>query len=176
MWLMHTVSLNEGISSRELAELLDIRPSSLTEMLGRLEADGFVTREKDTQDLRVWRISLTAEGKKLLAEEAAAWLAHDDFSDILTKEETATFLELCSKLSSGLEKKYSPEGDRAQPASSGPCGAPMPYGGPFAKPEKPGSSGAPASWHPGKLGGPFGGGMWPPIGHDNWDNEKGGAF
>jgi DNA-binding MarR family transcriptional regulator len=119
MWLLHALSSNEGISSRELAELLDMRPSSLTELLNRLEADGLIIREKDAQDMRVSHISLTEDGKKHLIDASAPWHAHDDFSDILTQEETAVFLELCGKLSNGLEKKLNEGSGHHGPAGHG---------------------------------------------------------
>lgn len=155
MRLLQLVSQHDAIASRELAELMDIRPSSLTEMLARLEADGLVSKEKDPQDLRVWRISLTEDGKNLLKEASEPWKAQDDFSDILSEEETATFLELCKKLSDGLEMKYSnEENDRPGPEGPGPWG----FGPPFHGPGAPGGFGKP----------------WPPKGPNGWNNNKGG--
>ncbi|NLL38673.1 MAG: winged helix-turn-helix transcriptional regulator [Clostridiales bacterium] len=157
MRLLQIVSHNEGITSRELAEQLDIRPSSLTEMLGRLESDNLISRERDSQDLRVWRISLTEDGKKLLEKAAEPWKAQDDFSDILSEDEIKTFLELCHKLSDGLEKKYS-SGTTDHPAPKGPV--PWGFGPHFHGPGKSGKFGKP--------------GMWPPKGSDGWNKSKGG--
>ena len=42
--LLACVSENSGISSRELCEMLDLRPSSLSEMLSRAEQEGWITR------------------------------------------------------------------------------------------------------------------------------------
>ena len=51
--LLACAAENPGISSRELCELLDIRPSSLSEMLSRAEAEGLLTRAVDEEDRRV---------------------------------------------------------------------------------------------------------------------------
>lgn len=157
MRLLLIVSQNESITSRELAERLDIRPSSLTEMLGRLESDNLILRERDTQDLRVWRISLTEDGKKLLENAAEPWKAHDDFSDILSEDEIKTFLELCRKLADGLEEKYSSEfGKPPMPEGPGPWG----FGPRFHGPGASGGFGKPD--------------MWPPRGKNGWNKDGGG--
>jgi DNA-binding MarR family transcriptional regulator len=104
MRLLKFVSEHEGASSSELAELMDIRPSSLTEMLGRLELDGMLRKHRDEKDLRVVRIYLEQEGRKRLELHINGDIEPDVLSNILTEEESKTFIELCIKLSDGLEK------------------------------------------------------------------------
>jgi DNA-binding MarR family transcriptional regulator len=53
----------------ELGGRLDLESSTLTPLLKRLEAAGFVTRRRDPADERVVRIALTPAGRAL-AEEA----------------------------------------------------------------------------------------------------------
>jgi DNA-binding MarR family transcriptional regulator len=48
-----------------LSENLFLEPSTLTPMLKRLEAMGFVLRERDLEDERSVRVSLTDAGRKL---------------------------------------------------------------------------------------------------------------
>jgi DNA-binding MarR family transcriptional regulator len=50
-----------------LAENLCMPKPTVTAMLKRLEADGFVTREIDPTDLRRHHLSLTAAGRKVMA-------------------------------------------------------------------------------------------------------------
>ena len=66
--LLACAAENPGVSSRELCELLDVRPSSLSEMLARAEADGLLTRTADEADKRVQRITLTEKGSRLISE------------------------------------------------------------------------------------------------------------
>lgn len=111
---------NEGVSSRELAELLDIRPSSLTELLARLESEGFVVRAADNEDRRVTRVSLTEKGKELAAKMKAE---HEQrvarVNSCFTDEEAAKFCELCERLGAHLEaiarEDGEPEGDFMPP-------------------------------------------------------------
>jgi len=102
---------NEGASSRELAELLDIRPSSLTEMLTRLESEGLVIRTTDSEDRRVSRVSLTDKGKEL-AEKMKA--EHEQrvarTNACFTDAEAAAFCEMCERLGTHLEAMAKEDG------------------------------------------------------------------
>lgn len=59
---MEAIARYEGTSARELTELLDIRPSSLSEMLSRLESQGDILRRRDEKDARISHIWLTEQG------------------------------------------------------------------------------------------------------------------
>jgi DNA-binding MarR family transcriptional regulator len=50
---------------KSLSDRLFLEPSTMTPMLKRLEAMGYVTRTRDTKDERNVRISLTAAGRSL---------------------------------------------------------------------------------------------------------------
>ena len=96
---------NPGVSSRELCELLDVRPSSLSEMLARAEADGLLTRAVDEEDRRVQRITLSAKGIRIIAEMSAARdLDAQKKTSCLTEEEKKQFCVLCDKLSEHIER------------------------------------------------------------------------
>ena len=66
--LLECAAANPGVSSRELCELLDLRPSSLSEMLARAEAEGLLTRTVDENDRRVQRVTLAERGERLIRE------------------------------------------------------------------------------------------------------------
>ena len=51
----------------ELAEREGVAPPSITRVVARLEADGLVARETDTDDRRVTRVSATPAGEAVLA-------------------------------------------------------------------------------------------------------------
>ena len=61
------VALNERSDQTvgELGATLFLESSTLTPMLKRLEASGYVTRQRDTRDERQVRISLTPQGKAI---------------------------------------------------------------------------------------------------------------
>jgi len=60
----------EGQSVSELGEHLFLESNTLTPLLKRLEGAGFVSRTRDKTDERQVRISLTDNGRGLLAEAA----------------------------------------------------------------------------------------------------------
>ena len=66
--LLTCAAENPGVSSRELCELLDVRPSSLSEMLARAEADGLLTRAVDEADRRIQRIALSDKGQRIITD------------------------------------------------------------------------------------------------------------
>lgn len=55
----------DGQTVSELGEQLSLESNTLTPMLKRLEASGFITRRRDGADERVVRVSLTPQGRSL---------------------------------------------------------------------------------------------------------------
>ncbi|MFT5172508.1 MAG: MarR family transcriptional regulator for hemolysin [Gammaproteobacteria bacterium] len=60
-WVLTHLFRHDGITQSELAEWLEIERPTLGRLLDRLEANGWVKREADTQDRRAKRIFLTNE-------------------------------------------------------------------------------------------------------------------
>ena len=152
--LLGCAAKNPGVSSRELCEILDVRPSSLSELLARTEADGLITRAMDEADRRIQRISLSPKGQKLITEmEAARDLDARKKTSCLTEEEKAQFCALCDKLSSHMEKLALDLPEDLRPRHPGPHGCPPPPGGPRPPfPPEPGC-GAPDFPPPAPFGG-----------------------
>lgn len=59
---------HERLSVKELGELLQLDPGTMSPLLKRLEAVGYVTRRRDSQDERVLMVTLTPAGRALRAE------------------------------------------------------------------------------------------------------------
>ena len=98
------VAEKEGISTRDLAATLGVRPSSLNERLLRLEENAILLRERDPQDQRVFLVRLLPGGDALLEEvkaERNRMLAA--IGTILTEEELDTMIHVTEKLADGLE-------------------------------------------------------------------------
>jgi DNA-binding MarR family transcriptional regulator len=55
----------EGLSQRELAELLFKDKPTITRMLDKLDDRGLTRRQPDPRDRRIYRVYLTADGKAL---------------------------------------------------------------------------------------------------------------
>ncbi|HEY9292170.1 MAG TPA: MarR family transcriptional regulator [Microlunatus sp.] len=56
---------HKSLAVRELAELLSLEPATLSPLLKRLEAIGYLTRTRDPQDERSLKITLTPAGRRL---------------------------------------------------------------------------------------------------------------
>lgn len=56
---------HEPLSARELARLLQLDPATLTPLLKRLEAIGYLTRARNPDDERALSVTLTVEGRAL---------------------------------------------------------------------------------------------------------------
>ena len=57
-----------SMRQNRLAEAFRVSPSTLSEMLNKLEADGLITRSTDPADRRATLLSLTESGKKRAEE------------------------------------------------------------------------------------------------------------
>ena len=60
-WVLTHLFRNDGITQSKLADWLEIERPTLGRLLDRLEANGWVRREADTQDRRAKRLFLTNE-------------------------------------------------------------------------------------------------------------------
>lgn len=65
----------EGISQRELGDVLVVDRSNVTGLVDRMEKSGWVRREDDPADRRVYRVVLTAAGRRLWEKIAPAYEA-----------------------------------------------------------------------------------------------------
>ena len=60
--ILHALYDNDGITQSQLADMLDIRPQSLTRALSELEEKEFIKRIRDKEDRRRITVSLTEKG------------------------------------------------------------------------------------------------------------------
>ena len=67
-----------GLAQRELIREMGVAPSILVTLLNPLEADGLVTRERDTDDRRRHLVTLTKAGEKHLASASRAQKETED--------------------------------------------------------------------------------------------------
>jgi DNA-binding MarR family transcriptional regulator len=66
--VVRVVGAKPDVTASEIAETLDLHPSTLTGILSRLELRGYLTRVVDPEDRRRARFRLTARGKKVDGE------------------------------------------------------------------------------------------------------------
>ena len=102
--LLECVAENSNVSPRELCELMDVRPSSLSEMLSRAESEGWIIRATDEEDRRIQRISLSPEGQQAVDRMREARKAdYEKKTGCFTEEEKAQFCRLANRLSDHME-------------------------------------------------------------------------
>jgi DNA-binding MarR family transcriptional regulator len=101
--LMRILAEQDDLTAGAISEILDIRPSSVTELINKLEKRGLVEKKPDKGDKRVTRISLTKQGQEQINSRAHA---RDEYSEeifeSLSKSEQETLNQLLTKLQDGL--------------------------------------------------------------------------
>jgi len=87
-WVLTHLFRGDGVSQSELAVTLEIEPPTLGRLLDRLEAKGWVRREHDARDRRVWRVHLTVEVEPALRtmRAIAAELRRDALAGVRAAE------------------------------------------------------------------------------------------
>lgn len=101
------LAVEDGVVQSYLVEVLDLRPSSLAELLKKLELSGDITRQEDANDKRVKHIYLTEQGRQraTVLQEKQAPNASDAFFAGLSTAEQADFSASLTKIANG----WSPE-------------------------------------------------------------------
>lgn len=96
----------DGLVQSQLAEILDIRPSSLAELMKKMEKSGDVLRKEEPQDKRIKRVYLTEQGMKKAQKFSVGGTDQSEaFFAGLTKEEQENFSEYLQKISAGWQEE-----------------------------------------------------------------------
>jgi DNA-binding MarR family transcriptional regulator len=97
---LHQLSqAGESLPLGQLAERLSCVKSNVTQLVDRLEADGFVSRAADPNDRRSRLAVLTASGRKAYAKGSEIQLqVEKELFSVLSAEESRKLHELLAKL------------------------------------------------------------------------------
>jgi len=99
---------HDGIPQNVIAHALHVSPATVTSMLQRMERDGWITRERDSEDQRIVRVYLTKKAKAMREEAREAFRdLEKEVTSVLTKDERKTLQKLLEK----LHEHLAPEGD-----------------------------------------------------------------
>ena len=117
---------NDGITQRELQDMVFVRSGSLSEVLGKLEGAGLIERRPSMEDRRMMRVFLTERGA-LEARNCANRRTQtmDGVFDCLTEAEKEQLYALVTRVNEHMEKTAHPGGE---PFGGGPFHR---GGGPF---------------------------------------------
>ena len=96
----------EGLSQRELAKRLDIKPSTLNVMIGRLEKNGYIRKEHDPNDQRRSLIYFTEEGRTVCGKMKKKFSEFRDvIMDNFSEEEKEELCRLLQKFCDCLDEQ-----------------------------------------------------------------------
>lgn len=76
--VMAVVVKNPSATQSDIAQALDLSEPAVTQMIGRLQRDGLIDRQRDQKDRRRWQLQLTELGQERIQ------LAHQAFQPINT--------------------------------------------------------------------------------------------
>ena len=96
------------MSQRDLLALLDVRSSSLSELLSKLEAGGLIARERNPDDRRGFILSATGAGLALSETDADG--REPDFFACLDPTEKAQLAAILTKIATPLREEPMADG------------------------------------------------------------------
>jgi len=101
--ILRILSRHESVTQNDLQRALDIRPGSMSEIVSKLEAKGFIRRSKDETDKRRVVLSITDAGREAyVAEREESDVKSRVILDVLTPEEEKQLMDIYLKLLPGL--------------------------------------------------------------------------
>ena len=103
--ILDLLSKNDGLSQKQLADMLDIRPQSISEAITAMESYGLIRKEISEQDKRCALVYITEAGAERQAKllEERRQNAKRIFG-ALDEEEKDTLLALLEKVTSALQE------------------------------------------------------------------------
>lgn len=92
------------LTQRELTDRIGVKPGTMSEVIGKLEAAGLIERETNPTDRRTVDITLTDAGRELALEaERERTRRHEEMLSCLTEEEKESLLAITEKLNAQWE-------------------------------------------------------------------------
>lgn len=105
--ILHTLDKRADLSQRQLADVVSMKPGSLTEALEKMESQGLVTRKRDVHDKRIIRVAITPSGQREWAhiQQDRKSFGRQLLSS-LTSEEREQAVKIATKLHQSLIDCY----------------------------------------------------------------------
>ena len=94
---LHYLLKQDGISQTDLLALMDVRPSSLSELLNKMEEKGHIERKEAREDKRIRLIYLSKEGRSIAESMSKSAKSKKIFGE-LDEVEKELLLSLLKKL------------------------------------------------------------------------------
>src|SRR5262245_44151548 len=110
--ILFALRLHGGVGGQELAHLMGVSPATMTGIVDRLVAAGYVTRREDPHDRRVRRIELSPGGEELLDGITTAGEEHQRrLLDRMTAAELKIIAEATEILGRALRRDEAESGE-----------------------------------------------------------------
>ncbi|MGM9940446.1 MAG: MarR family winged helix-turn-helix transcriptional regulator [Bulleidia sp.] len=108
--IMRIIHRHGPKTQKQLAEKMDIRQASLSEVIAKMEESGLITKTRDRRDHRVTVINLTEKGLEItLANREKHHRQRNELLSCFTTEEKQELAQLLDKLYTHMEES---EGNR----------------------------------------------------------------
>ncbi|OZG68371.1 hypothetical protein BAQU_0188 [Bifidobacterium aquikefiri] len=101
-----TLTLQSTVSQRDLATILGLSRQALGQLLGKLEAKGYISRKPSDGDKRVAMVEITEKGVKAAHQLHETMQHAADAFDCLNSEELVQFSGYLQRIIDNIEEKY----------------------------------------------------------------------
>lgn len=99
---------SDGLTPSHLSQAQRVRKNTISSLLRGLEDQGLIRRDIDPEDLRIFRIYITPEGRQLVRSTAPDLVSRLNKSvSVLDPEEIKQLKRLLEKLQQGFIEQYS---------------------------------------------------------------------
>ncbi len=97
---------NSGMTQRQIAEKLDVRPATIAVMLRRMEKTDLIYRTQDKNDRRSQRVFLTQRGKSIIDEiQKALEVVDEKAIEGFSSNELEVFNQFLDRILNNLKKQ-----------------------------------------------------------------------
>jgi DNA-binding MarR family transcriptional regulator len=105
-FVLKMINENPGSSQTEIAEISQKDKTNITRILDLLEKRAYIERHRDDRDRRMYRIHLTAEGKKVLKTVIpVTQKAEEICTHSLTKKQITETIKLLDSVCANIQKE-----------------------------------------------------------------------
>lgn len=108
--LFQLITSGEGLTQDELAKRLDVDKGAVSRTVASLEAAGYVNRDRDPDDARAYRVTLTAKGSQI---EPLILGAYQRVYDIATRHVSEAELRQMAALLERVNRNFQSVGENA---------------------------------------------------------------
>lgn len=104
--VLSVIGSRDGLSSAELSRRFFVTPQTMNELIGGLQRRNLILRKEDPANRRILRMSLTAEGKRMIRScDAAADAVERDVFSFLPQEDYQKLRDLCRTVARNLRER-----------------------------------------------------------------------